>query len=461
MEKKISRISNITIPQEVKKILDTLNGLGHEAYIVGGCVRDIYLGRKPKDWDITTSAKPEEVKKAFKHTYDTGIEHGTVSVRLNLEIYEVTTYRVDGEYTDHRRPDHVSFTASLEEDLKRRDFTMNAMAYHPDQGIVDLFGGREDLERQVIRCVGDPNERFEEDALRMLRAIRFASRFGFEIETRSWKAILEKAPLLQKVSAERIREELNQVLISDHPEMIRKIVDSGMMQYIIPEFVACRDCEQKTPYHLYPVEEHTYKVMNGISRQSDYTLVLRWAGLLHDIAKPLCKTTDEKGQDHFFGHPEKSAEMANDILRRLKFDNYSRKLIVLLIEKHDHSLPKTETQMRFLLNSLPDGAYPMILELMIADAGAKNPIYGTRSMEELQQARALYQSVLDKHQCIKLADLAVNGKDMIAMGFSNGKQIGTILDLLLKQTLENPEINRKDLLLSIAEQLMEKLGVQD
>lgn len=448
----------IKLPENAAFILDRLTQHGHEAYIVGGCVRDAVLGNVPKDWDITTSAKPEEIKALFRSTYDTGIEHGTVSVRLNLEIYEVTTFRVDGEYSDHRRPDSVAFTTSLEEDLKRRDFTMNAMAYHPSVGIVDLFGGQEDLKKGLIRCVGNANERFEEDALRMLRAFRFAARYGFAIEEKSAAAIVEKAPLLKNVSAERIREEMNQILASAHPEMIREIIRSGLMTYIVPEFLPCTQCEQHTKYHLYPVDEHTYRVMTGIDSREECALLLRWAAFLHDIAKPGCRTTDADGTDHFFGHPEKSAEMADRILKNLKFDNDSRRMIVLLIAKHDHEHPKNEREMRYLLNTLPDGIYPLILRLMQSDAKAKNPAYGERSLQEIAQSETLYHQVLSKNQCIKLSDLAISGKDLIAMGYKSGKTIGTTLNILLKQALDQPEINRKEVLIPIAEQLKETLN---
>ena len=232
-------MQRIQIPRDAERILDELETAGFQAYVVGGCVRDSLMGRTPKDWDITTSAEPQDVKRIFRNTYDTGIEHGTVSVRFGMEIYEVTTFRVDGVYTDHRRPDTVQYTGSLREDLKRRDFTMNAMAYHPRTGVVDLFQGQEDLRAGRIRCVGEARERFEEDALRMLRAYRFAARFGFEIEETTKRAIREKAPLLANVSRERVREEMEQLLVSEHPEVLRDLAASGLMAQIIPEWMEC------------------------------------------------------------------------------------------------------------------------------------------------------------------------------------------------------------------------------
>ncbi|MBQ7064660.1 MAG: CCA tRNA nucleotidyltransferase [Firmicutes bacterium] len=442
-------MQRIMVPENVGLILKELEQHGFEAYIVGGCVRDSVMGHAPKDWDITTSAKPQDVKKIFRNTYDTGIEHGTVSVRLGTETYEVTTFRVDGQYTDHRRPDSVQFTQRLAEDLKRRDFTMNAMAWHPRTGLVDLFGGCEDIRAGRIRCVGDPMERFEEDALRMLRAYRFAARFGFLLDQRTELAISRKAPLLANVSQERIREELDQLICSEHPGLLRQVYKSGLLQQILPEWQACDETPQHTPYHLYTVGEHLIRTAEA----APCDRVVRWAALLHDIGKPACRTTDAQGTDHFKGHDEVSARMADTIMRRLKFDNETRHAVVTAVACHDNAFPEDEREMRILLNRLPDGFYPYLQALQRADAAARNPQYLQQSLDQLDRAEELYRKIIREGHCYKLADLAVTGNDLIRLGFRPGRRIGQILQELLRQVLDHPELNQRELLLQVAEAL--------
>lgn len=442
-------MQRIRIPQDVERILTSLEGAGYEAYAVGGCVRDSLMGREPKDWDITTSAKPQEVKQIFKNTYDTGIEHGTVSVRFGTQIYEVTTFRIDGVYTDHRRPDSVQYTVDLSEDLKRRDFTMNAMAYHPNTGVVDLFGGQEDMAQGKIRCVGDPHERFEEDALRMLRAYRFAARYNFKVEEKTEQAIREKAPLLANVSRERVHEEMNQLLISAYPGILRQVMDSGLMEYIIPELMESRGVPQNSPYHAYNVDEHIMRTVEAAPAVS----VVRWAALLHDIAKPRCRRTDTAGRDRFTGHPKVSAQMADAIMKNLKFDNNTREAVVLAVTMHDENPPQNERDMRHLLSQLPDGFYPYLQALQRADASAQNPACLETSLMRLDTAREMYQHIIEKGQCVKLSDLAVNGRDLMEIGYPSGKEIGRVLHLLLQQVLETPEANQKELLLEVARRL--------
>ena len=283
----------INIPQKAAQILKTLNAAGYEAYVVGGCVRDSILGREPGDWDITTSALPEQVKELFRRTVDTGIQHGTVTVMMDKEGFEVTTYRVDGEYHDGRHPDAVTFTRSLEEDLKRRDFTINAMAYHPEHGLVDLFGGMEDIGKRIIRCVGNPVERFTEDALRMLRAVRFSAQLGFTVEENTKAALARMSGNLEHVSAERIQTELVKLLVSDHPDYLRTAWETGLTREFLPEFDACMETEQNTPHHCYTVGEHILKSLTEIENDR----LLRITMLLHDIAKPVVKKTDGNGRD--------------------------------------------------------------------------------------------------------------------------------------------------------------------
>ena len=288
----------LRIPAEVKYILDILKGRGFEAYIVGGCVRDAVLARTPNDWDITTSARPEDVKAAFRRTVDTGIAHGTVTVLVHDESFEVTTYRIDGAYEDGRHPSSVTFTPNLTDDLMRRDFTVNAMAYNEKDGLVDPYGGMDDLQRKCIRCVGDPDERFSEDALRVLRAVRFSAQLGFSIENETLKALSRHAENLRKISAERIQTELVKLLVSPHPGMIRTLYETGITRVILPEFDAMMETPQNTPYHMYNVGEHTIKTMEAIEPDR----LLRLTMLLHDIGKPAVRYTDSTGRDHFNGH---------------------------------------------------------------------------------------------------------------------------------------------------------------
>ena len=297
----------IRVPEGAGQVLKTLHGAGFEAYVVGGCVRDSILMHTPQDWDITTSAKPNEVKALFRRTVDTGIRHGTVTVLIGNEGFEVTTYRIDGAYEDGRHPKSVTFTASLDEDLKRRDFTVNAMAYSEETGLIDLFGGLEDLKARVIRAVGDPTERFTEDALRMMRAVRFAAQLDAVIEKKTLQGIRALAPNLRKVSAERTRVELEKLLVSDHPEEMRVLYETGLTAQFLPEFDACMTCEQHNPHHCYTVGEHIIHALCAV--RSDK--VLRLTMLLHDIGKPQCRTTDENGIDHFHGHVALGAKMAD------------------------------------------------------------------------------------------------------------------------------------------------------
>ena len=285
----------INLPEKVRQIIKILTDHGYEAYAVGGCVRDSILGRAPQDWDITTSATPQQVKELFFHTIDTGIQHGTVTVMMHHEGFEVTTYRIDGEYTDARHPKEVQFTASLLEDLKRRDFTINAMAYNEKEGLVDAFDGVGDFRRGVIRCVGEAKERFSEDALRMLRAVRFAAQLGFTIETETIAAMELLAGNIAKVSAERIQVELVKLLVSDHPEKLLTAYETGLTAVFLPEFDRMMETGQNNPHHCYTVGEHTIQAVKNVPSDK----VLRLTMLLHDVAKPACKVTDEQGIDHF------------------------------------------------------------------------------------------------------------------------------------------------------------------
>lgn len=436
----------LRIPEKAKIILHTLEEAGYEAYVVGGCVRDSILGRSPDDWDITTSAKPEEVKALFRRTVDTGLIHGTVTVMLDKEGFEVTTYRVDGEYEDGRHPKEVSFTASLEEDLKRRDFTINAMAYNPKRGLVDLFGGIQDMENRIIRCVGNPLERFTEDALRILRAVRFSAQLGFSIEGETLKAISALAPNLKYVSAERIQVELLKLLVSPHPDYLRTAYEAGITKEILPEFDRCMETEQNTPHHCYNVGEHTLQSLLNIRADK----VLRLTMLLHDFGKPLVKRTDENGRDHFKTHGPEGEKMAVSILRRLKMDNDTIRKVRSLIKWHDYRPKGEAVSVRKAASLIGEELFPLYLEVQKADILAQSIYRREEKLARLNAVSALYEEILDRGQCISLKTMALTGRDLIDAGYAPGKELGEILEKLLSHVLENPEDNKKEILLKLA-----------
>lgn len=433
----------IQIPEKVNRIISTLAAAGHEAYAVGGCVRDAVLGRVPADWDITTSASPPEVKALFPRTIDTGIQHGTVTVMLGHEGFEVTTYRVDGEYEDCRHPKEVQFTKSLIEDLKRRDFTINAMAYNDEEGLVDEFDGIGDLERGIIRCVGNAEERFTEDALRMLRAVRFSAQLGFTLEENTRAAIETLCGNLKKVSAERIRAELVKMLVSPHPEKIRDAWETGMTRIVLPEFDRCMACEQNNPHHIYSVGEHTIRAL----QEAEADPILRLTMLLHDFGKPAVKTTDENGIDHFHGHPAVSEELAADILRRLKFDNETIRQVKKLVYFHDYHPALTPAGVRRAANKIGEELFPLYLKVRHADVLAQNPETQETKLANLEEVQKLYKKILEEKNCFTLKHLAVTGRDLMEAGIPAGPGLGEILNHLLELVIEEPGRNEKEWLL--------------
>ena len=431
------------LPEKVNFIINKLQEHGYEGYAVGGCVRDAMLSRIPQDWDITTSAKPEEVKALFRHTIDTGIQHGTVTVMLEHEGFEVTTYRIDGEYEDARHPKEVQFTSNLLEDLKRRDFTINAMAYNAKDGLVDAFDGLGDLQRGIIRCVGVAEERFTEDALRMLRAVRFAAQLGFEIETNTKEAIKKLAPNLAKVSVERIQMELVKLLTSPHPEEIRTAWETGLTKVFLPEFDKMMETGQNHPHHKYSVGEHTIVALQNAAPKK----ILRLTMLLHDMAKPVCKTTDENGIDHFFGHQPKGGEMAKSILRRLKFDNDTTNRVSKLVVCHDSRPEPTEKAIRKAVFKNGTEQYPLLFEVQRADVLAQSEFQREEKLKMIDLYEKEYKNIITKKQCLSLKELAVKGADLIALGMQPGKEIGETLQKLLEIVLEEPELNTKEKLI--------------
>ena len=435
----------IQLPEKVNTIISTLQAHGHEAYAVGGCVRDSILGRVPDDWDITTSATPLETKSLFKRTFDTGIEHGTITVLIDKEAFEVTTYRVDGKYEDSRHPSEVTFTRSLSEDLLRRDFTINAMAYNDTEGLVDIFGGMDDLKNKIIRCVGNAKERFGEDALRILRAVRFAAQLGFEIENETQEAIQTLAPTLANISAERIQVELVKMLISPNPSRLRTAYELGITKVILPEFDEIMETTQETPHHIYTVGEHTLKAIKLVGPDK----VLRLTMLFHDIAKPKMKTIDENGVAHFKMHDIEGVSMTKGILRRLKFDNDTLGKVTKLVQFHDYRIPAEPKRVRRAMNKIGEELFPYYLEVRRADTLAQSEYLREEKLQNIRDMEVCYHEILERKECVSLKDLAVTGSDLIAAGMQPGKEIGFVLNELLEMVIEHPELNTKEQLLEI------------
>lgn len=382
----------IKLPEKVKYIIETITEAGFEAYAVGGCVRDSVLGREPDDWDITTSASPYQIKELFPRTVDTGIQHGTVTVMLDKDGYEVTTYRIDGVYEDGRHPREVTFTPDLKEDLKRRDFTMNAMAYNGKTGLIDIFDGRKDMENRIIRCVGDPEERFREDALRMMRAVRFSAQLGYEIEAVTETAITHLAENLKKISAERIQVELLKLLCAPYPGRIRSAYELGITKIILPEFDSCMETAQNNPHHCYTVGEHSIRAMEAVEPDK----CLRLAMLFHDIGKPVTKTTDQEGIDHFHGHPLVSEEMTRKILKRLKLDNQTIFTVTRLVRYHDHYIGETSKAVRRSILEIGEEIFPLLLQVKRADIEAQSEYLKKKRKSTLKRFRSCMKTFSGK-----------------------------------------------------------------
>lgn len=436
----------IQMPEKVKYIIETIQAAGFEAYAVGGCVRDSILGRTPDDWDITTSAKPEQVKALFRRTLDTGLQHGTVTVMLEKDGFEVTTYRIDGTYEDGRHPKEVTFTSNLEEDLKRRDFTINAMAYNEQVGLVDIFGGLRDMEQKMIRCVGEPEARFGEDALRIMRAVRFSAQLGYVIENQTKEAIVKLAHTLKQISAERVQVELVKLLVSPNPDFIQVAYETGITKVILPEFDAAMECQQKTPHHCYTVGEHTIQTLKQVPADKVYRLGM----LLHDIGKPETKSVDEGGLDHFHGHPVKGEEMAKGILRRLKFDNDTIYKVSKIVRYHDYgnSFDPNPKNVRKAIYKMGEDIFPYMFEVRKADILAQSLYQREEKLTRLVLWQQCYQEIKESGDCLSLKDLAVTGKDLIEAGIAPGPALGEILTKLLEEVLEDPAKNTKEYLLS-------------
>lgn len=437
------------MPDDVSYILNLLEQHGFEAFIVGGCVRDSIIKRNPQDWDIATSAKPQEVKNIFQRTIDTGLKHGTVTVMLNSHAYEITTYRIEGKYINNRQPETVEFTDSIEADLSRRDFTINAMAYNPIKGLIDPFGGIDDIDAKQIKAVGDAAHRFEEDALRMLRAVRFSAQLNYSIEENTLYAIEKHCHLLNNISGERIRDELNKILLAN-PMIFQLLQSTGILRQVLPELDICFETAQKHPYHIYNVGLHSLHAASNIESRS----LLRFTMLLHDIGKPMAHTTDSKGIDHFYMHQKRSAEMAELILHRLRFDNASITRIKKLILEHDRQIGDSEKSVRKAIAAIGVDLFEDWIQIRLADISAQNPDKAIERIARLNMLKVTYDKIIAEKQCLSLKDLALNGKDLLDIGFPQGKNIGEVLQRLLDAVLEQPELNDRNRLLEMARKLI-------
>lgn len=436
----------VEMPESVKNILSQLENAGYEAWCVGGCVRDALLGRVPEDWDVTTSAKPEETIAVFgEHAFPTGLQHGTVTVRIDNQSVEVTTYRVDGSYHDHRRPDTVTFTRSLREDLRRRDFTINAMAANLRGELTDPFGGQEDLKNGVLRCVGEPDRRFHEDALRMLRGLRFAAVLGLQIEEQTAAGIHKNRELLREIAVERIFVELTKLLCGGWAaEILRTYPD--VLGVFWPEILPAVGFDQRNHHHCYDVWEHSLHAV----AQTPPKAVLRYAALLHDIGKPACFTVDEQGIGHFYGHGSVSEQLADTMLRRMKCATDFREQVVRLIAWHDRDIPRTERAIHRALCRLGEQALGELITLKRADNLAQAPAYHHRQLE-LDKAEMILNKLLEEDACFSLKQLAVNGHDLMKLGFS-GLQVGQMLNTLLEHVVDGTLTNDREELMAFAEQ---------
>ncbi len=443
-------MADFNIPAGVNFILDSISDSGYEAYLVGGCVRDYFLGKEPYDFDITTNAAPEKIIEIFEdkaYTVGTGIKHGTVTVIKDDISAEVTTYRIDGDYSDNRHPEAVKFSDRLEDDVLRRDFTVNSIAYSPKYGFRDYVGGVEDIKRGIIRCVGNPQIRFEEDALRILRALRFSSVLGFEIDGPTAEAIFEKAHLLGNISKERISLEFVKILCGKNAEKIL-MEYRDVLAVVLPDIRPMFDFEQHTPYHKYDVYTHSVKAVSSLDVEDK---IVRVAAFFHDIGKPECFFTDENGVGHFYGHAQKSTEISDRVLKDLRFDNNFRTTVTELIKHHDAPIENEEKRIKRLLRNLGEEQFFRLLKLQRADNAAQSEIVRDRILR-FDSVEATAEKLLSEKTCFSLSDLCINGNDLIQMGIPQGRRIGFILNQLLDEVIENKtENNRVELLRRAAE----------
>ena len=441
----------INIPADANELIHTLQNNGHSAYIVGGCVRDSILGRTPHDWDICTSATPSEMLEIFKDKkiIETGLQHGTVTVVVNGEPYEITTYRIDGIYSDNRRPDAVTFTDKLVEDLRRRDFTINAMAYNDEEGLIDPFNGMEDIKYKKISCVGRAEDRFGEDALRILRAIRFAAQLEFTIMPGTDWEIHKQYKNLENISIERINSEFCKIASSDD-FCVELLLYKDVFSLFIPELKDMFDFPQNNPWHIWDVFGHT---IHAIEYCDSDDLVVRLAVFFHDFGKPHSYQDGEDGIRHFKGHGKVSADMTDSIMKRLRFDNETRNNVVELVYYHDATFEVGKKYVKRWLNKIGEKQFRRLLQVKKADNKAQNLELSSDRIEELEEIELLIDEVLQEDECFSLKDLAINGKDLIGVGYKTGKELGNTLNKLLQLVIDGDCPNEKEKLLQEAESL--------
>ncbi len=442
----------LKLPEAVIKLIAHLESCGFEAYVVGGCVRDSLCGMTPHDWDLCTNASPTQICACFAdcHTLTTGEKHGTITVIWEHLPYEITTYRVDGDYTDCRRPNTVHFVQELTKDLRRRDFTVNAMAYHPEQGLIDPLGGEADLKAGVLRCVGNAYTRFSEDALRILRGLRFAACYRFIIAPETAQAANDLAPLLQRISVERIITECDKLLLASGEaaaQIFRQF--PTIFQVLFPEIIPLFNCEQHHPRHLYSVWEHTLHVLAATPPD----LYLRWTALFHDMGKPQTKTTDTDGIDHFHGHGVVSEAMTYQILHRLHADKKRVRIIRTLVRYHDTPIPEDSKSMRRIAAKLGVDMVRALLQFHLADCIGQSPSAYAADQTKLEQANRILDNLLEKQACLRIQDLAIDGRDLLELGVPKGPKIGEILQTLFQMVIAETLENERTLLLKQARKL--------
>lgn len=448
-------MSNINLPYGATMIMSMLHLRGYDSYVVGGCVRDSLLGLTPKDWDICTSATPEQVKETFADTkskiIETGLKHGTVTIVMDDGQYEVTTFRTDGDYSDFRRPDKVVFVRDIKQDLARRDFTINSLAYNRGT-LIDLYGGIAHLNSKIISCVGNANDRFNEDALRIMRALRFASVYGFSIDNNTSLAIHNNRDLLSKIAAERINSELCKLLLGKG--VLHILLDySDVLSVIIPELKPCIGFEQNNRFHQYTVYDH---IAHAVSNYSGNDISVKLALLLHDIGKPYCYTEDENG-GHFHGHAVPGRDLAEKVLDRLRFDNKTKSEVLELVLYHDSVIEPTVKTVRRWLNKIGEVRLKQLLEVRMADILAHADGTQESRIERCNNLKDLITVVLEEQQCFTVKDLSINGDDILRLGIKEGKVIGDTLNLMLDKVI-NDEVKNdfSELLCSAKKYLLER-----
>lgn len=442
---------NIKMPKNVEMIIEKLILNGYEAYAVGGCIRDSIMGIEPKDWDICTSALPEETKNIFKdyRIIETGIKHGTVTILIEKQMYEVTTFRIDGIYQDNRHPESVTFVSAVKEDLARRDLTINALAYNNRSGIIDYFGGLQDLKNKKISCVGNADKRFNEDALRILRAIRFSAVYGFDIKEETDNSIHQNAYLIANISNERINAELNKILLSDKPSDIL-LKYSDVIGIFIPEIKVCVGFNQRNRHHKYDVWEHISRTVDNI----EPILTLRLAMMLHDIAKPLCAVKGENGEYHFPNHNEVGAKMVFNILKRLKYPNSIIKECVELVRVHDMTLSDNKKGVRRHICKFGKEFLYNLVKVKYADISAQSYYKRQNKIKKLQSFTEILNELVMEENCFSLKDMNINGKDIKSLGIKEGKEIGIILSQLFSMIIDGNLENNHEKLLNQAEKII-------